>query len=315
MSGPDTSFRAQAIAKIQTMQEAITRSLEQVEGAEFHRDQWTRQDGNGHGQSNIIQRGNVFEKGGVNFTTLELPLNKGIAEAMSARGKTIDMAALEQYRIFAAGVSFVIHPFNPHVPTVHGNYRFMEVTKGSEVIDWWFAGGSDLTPYYLYEEDCVLFHTQLKTACDTLGPEVYPKYKKWCDEYFFIRHRGVSRGIGGIFFDDVNIYERPLLLAFIGNCAQAFVDSYPVIASRRKDIASTDAERYWQEIRHGHYVEFNMVYDRGTKFGLQTPDANIEAVLMPMPTTARWEYKHQVEPGSREAALVEVLTHPREWAN
>lgn len=144
---------------------------------------------------------------------------------------------------------------------------------------------------------------------------MYPKYKKWCDEYFFIKHRGISRGIGGIFFDDVNTYERPQLLAFIGNCAQAFVDSYPAIVSRRKDIVSTEAERYWQEIRHGHYVEFNMVYDRGTKFGLQTPDANIEAVLMPMPTTARWEYKHQVEPGSREAALVAVLTHPREWTN
>lgn len=308
------SFRSEVINHIKSLQASITASLEEIEGTAFTHEEWQREDGFGRGQVNLIQGGVVFEKGGVNYTEIELPLSRPLAAHISERGKNVDSSRIPEHKLFAVGVSLVIHPKNPMVPTIHANYRFLELVLDNEVKDWWFAGGTDLTPYYLDEEDCVSFHNSLKEACDFLSPDFYLKYKKECDEYFLIKHRKMRRGIGGIFFDDVNEFDKEKLVEFQRRCGEAFLKSYPQIVRKHKDEIYTKKQRKWQLIRRGHYVEFNIAYDRGTKFGLITPDANIEAVLMPCPLKARWEYKYQIEPNSAEAQLVEVLTTPRDWA-
>lgn len=308
-----SAFRDEVATAIMRLQEDMTLALEEIEGKPFVRDAWTRPDDNGFGQANIVQDGRVFSKGGVNFTRICMPLNQAIARAMSERGKNIDQGALGEYALFATGVSMVIHPVNPMVPTIHLNYRYLEITKQDEVVEWWFAGGSDLTPYYLFTEDVVQFHRSLKDALDPYNASFYPAFKHECDGYFQIKHRGISRGVGGIFFDDVASLEPSRLLEMLQSCGRAFISTYPEIARRRMDLPYTKAETRWQEVRRGHYVEFNLCYDRGTKFGLMTPDANLEAIFMPMPLKARWEYKLSVEPGSREAELVEVLKHPKDW--
>lgn len=313
MADTGSSFRVRIIDLIRSCQERITVALEELEGGDFLRDSWEREDHRGTGQSNLVQGGKVLGKGGVNFTQLEITLMKELAHSATLRGIDIDMDNLSQYNLFATGVSLVIHPVNPMVPTVHLNYRYIEISKGDTVVDWWFAGGADLTPYYLFTEDAVEFHQALKNACDGLDTSFYPKWKKDCDEYFLIKHRKMTRGIGGIFFDDLNTYSKEELMNLVNRCTDAFISSYGSIVTRRKDLTYTDAEKFWQEIRRGHYVEFNLVYDRGTKFGLQTPDANIEAIFMPMPLVARWEYKYSPEVGSREYEVLEVLKHPREW--
>ena len=309
----DLEFRERVKGTIQHVQKVITESLEAEEGSEFMKDSWTRKDGNGYGQANIIQGGKVFEKGGVNFTELEIPLSASLALSMSERGKNIDKEKLESHKLYAVGVSLVIHPRNPMIPTIHANYRYMEITLEGEKKEWWFAGGSDLTPYYLDEEDCVLFHSCLKEAMDTANPEFYPIYKKECDDYFWIKHRGFSRGVGGVFFDDVNTLDRETLLAMIKSCGESFVSYYPQMVQKHKDEPFTKENRKWQKIRRGHYVEYNLCYDRGTKFGLMTPDANLEAIFMPMPLAAKWEYKYIPEEGSPEHRLLEVLRNPRDW--
>mmetsp|Transcript_7909 Transcript_7909/g.15352 ORF Transcript_7909/g.15352 Transcript_7909/m.15352 type:complete len:315 (+) Transcript_7909:22-966(+) len=310
-----SAFRDEVAAAITQLQADMTEALEQVEGQSFLKDSWTREDGNGYGQANIIQGGRVFMKGGVNYTRILIPMQPGVARAMSERGKKIEEAHLSDYTLFATGVSMVVHPINPMVPTIHLNYRYLEILKEGEVVDWWFAGGSDLTPYYLFPEDCVLFHKSLKDALDPYDSAFYPAFKKECDEYFFIKHRKIARGVGGIFFDDVNSLEPPALLEMLKSCGGAFVSAYPEIVRRRIDIPYTKAERHWQEVRRGHYVEFNLCYDRGTKFGLMTPDANLEAVFMPMPLKARWEYKLNYEEGTPEAALIAVLRDPKDWVS
>jgi coproporphyrinogen III oxidase len=309
-----SDFRDTVLSVITTLQADMTAALEAVEGQPFVRDSWTREDGNGFGQANIIQKGRVFQKGGVNFTRITMPLNPGIAKAMSDRGKQIDTSVLAEYSLFAVGVSMVIHPVNPMVPTIHLNYRYLEITRQDQVIDWWFAGGSDLTPYYLFPEDCRLFHRTLKQATDLYDESFYPAFKKECDQYFFITHRGFARGVGGIFFDDLNTLEPTVLLEMLQSCGRAFIEAYPEIVRRRMDLPYTKAEVHWQEVRRGHYVEFNLCYDRGTKFGLMTPDANLEAIFMPMPLKARWEYKLKYDSGSREAELLAVLREPKDWA-
>lgn len=306
-------FRERVINHIKAIQQQITDSLEEIEGQAFNHEAWVRPDGHGKGQVNIIQDGRVFEKGGVNYTEIELPLTKTLAGYMADRGKNIDMNAVSQYSLFAVGCSLVIHPRNPMVPTIHANYRYLEITQDGVVKEWWFAGGTDLTPYYLDEEDCRNFHRVHKEACDFLAPDVYAKFKKECDEYFVIKHRKMTRGIGGIFFDDVNQYDIENLIEFQKRCGTAFVQSYPAMLRKHMNDEYTKEQRRWQKIRRGHYVEFNIAYDRGTKFGLVTPDSNIEAILMPCPLKARWEYKYQVKPGSEEERLVQVLTTPREW--
>jgi coproporphyrinogen III oxidase len=207
----------------------------------------------------------------------------------------------------AGGLSLVLHPRNPHVPTVHANYRFIH--QGSKA---WFGGGADLTPYYLQEEDAVHFHRIHKEACDRHDPAYYPRYKKACDQYFYLRHREEARGVGGIFFENTGV-ELEREFAFVKDVSRAFLPAYLPIAERRKDTPYTEEQRTWQEVRRGRYVEFNLVWDRGTLFGLETK-GRTESILMSLPPQVRWRYDHHPAPGSEEARLVEVLRHPRDWA-
>ncbi|KAG8509544.1 Oxygen-dependent coproporphyrinogen-III oxidase, mitochondrial [Galemys pyrenaicus] len=213
----------------------------------------------------------------------------------------------------AMGVSSVIHPKNPHAPTIHFNYRYFEVEEADGNKQWWFGGGCDLTPTYLNQEDAVHFHRTLKEACDKHGPDLYPKFKKWCDEYFFIAHRGERRGIGGIFFDDLDSPSKEEVFRFVQSCAQAVVPSYIPLVKKHCNDSFTPQEKLWQQLRRGRYVEFNLLYDRGTKFGLFTPGSRIESILMSLPLTARWEYMHSPSENSKEAEILEVLRHPRDW--
>ncbi|KAL5519738.1 hypothetical protein ACEPAG_1398 [Sanghuangporus baumii] len=305
----------------------------------------------------------VLEKGGVNVSVIHGRLPAAAVKQMRADHAAIKFdpddpdAASKSYPFFAAGLSLVIHPRNPNAPTVHCNYRYFELGEPSsastaasqaegegatagprgpltgvplsqKAMAWWFGGGADLTPSYLFPEDAVHFHRTLKSACDAHGSALFPAFKKWCDEYFFIAHRGEARGIGGIFFDDFSSAPharlpsssaRPTTLegvfAFVKACGDAFNPSYIPILSRRHALPYTPAMRHWQLIRRGRYVEFNLVYDRGTKFGLMTPGARIESILMSLPETARWEYMSELgtRAGTEEAKLVSVLKTPKEW--
>ncbi|CAG8785362.1 14859_t:CDS:1, partial [Acaulospora morrowiae] len=208
-----------------------------------------------------------------------------------------------------------MHPNNPHAPTIHMNYRYFEIDNDDGTAKlWWFGGGSDLTPSYLYEEDAVHFHQTIKDACDKHDPNYYPKFKKWCDDYFFLKHRGEARGVGGIFFDDLSEKPAEEIFAFVKQCGNSFLPSYVPLIKRRKDTVFTEKEKEWQQLRRGRYVEFNLIWDRGTKFGLQTPGSRIESIFVSLPLTARWEYMHTPKKGSREEKLLEVLKNPRDWA-
>lgn len=213
------------------------------------------------------------------------------------------------------GVSSVIHPKNPHAPTIHFNYRYFEIEEADGNKQWWFGGGCDLTPTYLNQEDAVHFHRTLKEACDQHGPDLYPKYKKWCDDYFFIAHRGERRGIGGIFFDDLDSPSKEEVFRFVQSCTQAIIPSYIPLVKKHCNDSFTPQEKLWQQLRRGRYVEFNLLYDRGTKFGLFTPGSRIESILMSLPLTARWEYMHSPSENSKEAEILEVLRHPRDWVH
>ena len=213
---------------------------------------------------------------------------------------------------FATGISLVLHPHNPMAPTVHANYRYFERGEGKKEGSWWFGGGADLTPSYLFEEDAKHFHQVLKNACDNHQVADYPAYKKWCDDYFHIKHRGERRGLGGIFFDDLNSAGKEECFQFVSECAQSFLPSYLPLLEKRKNLPFTDEQKQWQQLRRGRYVEFNLVYDRGTKFGLTT-NGRIESILMSLPLTSRWEYCHEVAPGGQEDLLLQVLKEPRDW--
>lgn len=216
---------------------------------------------------------------------------------------------------FACGLSLVIHPINPHAPTTHANYRYFETSDpvSGETQAWWFGGGADLTPSYLYEEDAKHFHQVHKDTLDKYDKELYPKYKKWCDEYFFIKHRNETRGIGGIFFDDLDSKPADDILRIIESSFDAFLAAYVPIVEKRKDTPYTPEQKQWQQIRRGRYVEFNLVLDRGTQFGLQTPGSRVESILMSLPATASWVYDHHPEAGSEEEKLIKVLQNPVEW--
>jgi len=214
---------------------------------------------------------------------------------------------------FAAGISSVMHPLNPKAPTMHFNYRYFETEPWNGVpSQWWFGGGTDITPSYLFEDDMKHFHGTLKEACDKHDPEYYPKFKEWCDEYFVIKHRGETRGLGGIFFDDLNDRDKEEIFAFSKELQGAVVPAYVPIVSKRKDEEFTQKEKEWQQLRRGRYAEFNLVYDRGTIFGLKT-GGRIESILMSLPLTARWEYDYQVEEGSPEADILDAFKNPRDW--
>lgn len=307
-------MRARMAAFIKEMQQVIVRELERVDGKQFRQDVWQRPDGTGGGITCVLQDGNVFEKAGLGVSVVHGALPKTAARAMCQNHKMINPDA-ESLEYAVAGLSMVLHPRSPMAPTVHLNYRYFETTQpGAEPV-WWFGGGADLTPSYLFDEDAVHFHKMYKEACDKHDASYYPKFKTWCDDYFYNKHRKEHRGIGGIFFDDLDSteIEREKAFALAQDCLRAFIPSYVPILEKRKDMPFTAEQKQWQQIRRGKYVEFNLMYDRGTQFGLNAPEPRVESILMSMPLTASWEYMHEPKAGSEEARMLEVLVHAREW--
>ena len=293
-------------AYIQQLQDTITSKLEEIDGnAKFREDIWKRPEGGG-GRTRIIENGTVFEKGGVNISGVHGELPKSMQ----------DYFGVKDADFYACGLSLVLHPKNPMIPTVHANWRYFEMyDKTGTIVDQWFGGGQDLTPYYLFEEDAVHFHSVCKKACDTHHPEFYARYKKRCDEYFWNTHRNEARGLGGLFFDYCKATDELQMqdwYNFVTEVGNSFLESYIPIVIKRKKTEFTTLQRDWQEIRRGRYVEFNLVHDKGTLFGLKT-NGRIESILMSLPPHVQWRYDHQPEKGSEEAKLVAVLKNPKEW--
>ncbi|WP_445263740.1 oxygen-dependent coproporphyrinogen oxidase [Rhodohalobacter sp. 8-1] len=293
---------------IDDLQNKICTAMEETDGSgKFKEDDWDREGGGG-GRTRVIEKGDVFEKGGVNVSRVWGELPDPIKKHFN----------VDSGWFWAGGVSLVLHPENPMVPTVHANFRYFELYDDESMdnaVDGWFGGGADLTPYYLFEEDAEHFHKTLKEACDRHHSSFYPEFKKECDEYFYNSHRGEARGIGGLFFDYRRATDEMSLddwYAFTTDVGDAFIESYHPIAEKRKKLPFTPEQRYWQEIRRGRYVEFNLVHDRGTLFGLKT-NGRIESILMSLPPEVRWDYDHHPEKGTKEAELVDVLKSPREW--
>jgi coproporphyrinogen III oxidase len=285
------------------LQQRIVSALESVDGGTFARDEWTRPEGGG-GISRILEEGNLFERGGVGFSHVH-----GAALPPSASANRPELAG----RGFdAMGVSVVLHPRNPYCPTVHMNVRcFVAVKAGAEPV-WWFGGGMDLTPYYGFEEDARHFHAACKGALDRFDPAYHPRFKKWCDEYFFLKHRQEPRGVGGIFFDDFAEKDFGHAFSVMQSVGDAFAGAYLPIVERRRDLAYTERERSFQAYRRGRYVEFNLVWDRGTLFGLQS-GGRTESILMSLPPLVRWRYDWKPEPGSPEARLYSEFLIARDW--
>jgi coproporphyrinogen III oxidase len=320
-------LRPRVVAYLRELQDRICAALEQLDGAgRFREDAWTREGGGG-GRTRVLADGGVFEKAGVNFSDVHGEFSEEFARQIPGEGRDFT----------AAGVSLVLHPRNPFVPTVHANFRFL--TKGQKQ---WFGGGADLTPYYGFHDDAVHFHQVWQHVCTKHSAVVdYQRLKKWCDGYFFLPHRGETRGVGGIFFDYLPATssgepaasaagsgshnpaadaagslpgDLERVFAFVRDAGDAFLDAYLPIARRRRDTPYGERERAWQEYRRGRYVEFNLLYDRGTIFGLKT-GGRTESILMSLPPRVRWQYDYRPEPGSREAELIEVFLKPRDWAN
>jgi len=284
-------------AFVEGLQEDICRAVEAEDGAgRFGNDVWERPGGGG-GRTRVLEEGRVFEKGGVNVSGVWGELDEAFARKLGGDGRDF----------FATGISLILHPRSPLVPTVHANFRFIQ--HGAKA---WFGGGADLTPHYLFDEDAAHFHRTLRAACERHEAGCYARFKQACDHYFWLHHRGEARGVGGVFFENTG-REPEAEFAFVQDCARAFLPAYLPIVSRRKGLTFTDAQRAWAEIRRGRYVEFNLVHDRGTLFGLQT-QGRVESILVSMPPRVRWVYDVQPAPGSEEARLVEVLRHPRDWA-
>ena len=300
-------MRQKMVDLVHRIQDEICDALKEIDCIDYREDNWSREEGGG-GRSRVFSEGKVFEKAGVNVSVVHGTLSPQAAASMGGghelKGEDLDF--------FATGISLVLHPKNPMAPTVHANYRYFERGEGQKPGSWWFGGGADLTPSYLFEEDAEHFHSVHKKACDRHEVADYSKFKQWCDDYFFIKHRGERRGIGGIFFDDINDVPKEECFAFVSDCAESFLDSYLPILEKRKDIEYDENQKLWQQIRRGRYVEFNLVYDRGTTFGLTT-NGRIESILMSLPLTARWEYCHEVDGSSEEERLLEVLRKPKDW--
>lgn len=290
------------------LQDSICNELQAADGGQpFIEDSWVREEGGG-GRSRVLVDGDIIEKGGVNFSHVT-----GSSMPASATAHRPELAG----RSFEAmGVSLVIHPKNPHIPTSHANVRFFIAEKDGEAPVWWFGGGYDLTPFYPHEEDCLHWHTIARNACVEFGGDLYPKYKKWCDEYFYLKHRDETRGVGGLFFDDLNTFDGEKnfdkSFAFMRSVAESFTKAYCPIIEKRKSEPYSEREREFQLYRRGRYVEFNLVFDRGTLFGLQT-GGRTESILMSLPPLVRWVYDWNPEPGSAEANLYENYLKPREW--
>ncbi|WP_034918125.1 oxygen-dependent coproporphyrinogen oxidase [Gillisia sp. CAL575] len=291
---------------IQQLQDTITSKLEEVDGSvKFKEDVWERPEGGG-GRTRVIENGAVFEKGGVNISEVHGPLPLAMQQYFK----------VGEVDFFACGLSLVLHPKNPMVPTVHANWRYFEMyDKSGSVIDSWFGGGQDLTPYYLFDEDAIHFHEICKKACDAHHPDFYAEYKQKCDEYFWNSHRDEARGIGGLFFDYCKTSEEMSMedwFNFVSEVGNSFLASYVPITEKRKELPYSKEQRDWQEIRRGRYVEFNLVHDKGTLFGLKT-NGRIESILMSLPPHVQWVYDHYPEAGSEEERLLEVLAHPKDW--
>lgn len=311
---PSLPIREQMERLIRQKQKEICEGLETLETKKFQPDEWSRGENAGGGRSMVLADGSTFEKAGVNISVVHGILPPGAIERMKVDHNDIKTNDDGNVGFFACGLSMVLHPWNPHAPTMHLNYRYFEILNNDgSVQTWWFGGGADLTPSYLYIDDAKHFHLKHKEALDPFGLELYPEFKKWCDNYFLITHRNETRGVGGIFFDDFNKLPPQKCLEMAESCFNAMLPAYLPLVAKRKDMKYTDEEKEWQQIRRGRYVEFNLVYDRGTKFGLLTPGSRIESILMSMPKTATWLYNHEPEEGSREAELLKVTRNPRDW--
>jgi len=285
------------------LQNRLVAELERVEGRSFRRDPWQREEGGG-GESRIIEDGNVFERGGVNFSRV---YGERLPPSASAARRELAGRAFE-----AAGVSLVLHPRNPYVPTVHMNVRFLVATKPQSEPIWWFGGGMDMTPYYGFEQDARHFHDTCRRALEAFGSDYYPRFKRWCDEYFYLKHRGEPRGIGGIFFDDLNEGGFDSCFELARGVGDHFLPAYLPIIERRKDLPYGERERDFQAYRRGRYVEFNLVYDRGTLFGLQSA-GRAESILMSLPPLVRWRYDWKPDPSSAEGKLYTDFLRARDW--
>lgn len=301
MSAPDVAAVRDYLLELR---DRITAALEAEDGrGAFREDRWERGAGGG-GRSSIVQRGAVLERAGVNYSHVH-----GDALPPTASARHPELAGR---RFQALGVSVVIHPWNPYVPTSHFNLRFFLSEKEREPPVWWFGGGFDLTPYYGFEEDAVHWHRTARAACAPFGDEVYPRFKHACDEYFFLRHRGEPRGIGGLFFDDFNPWAFERCFALARSIGDHYLPAYQPVVARRKSMPYGERERDFQLYRRGRYVEFNLIYDRGTLFGLQS-GGRVESILMSLPPEVRWRYDWHPKPDSPEARLYEVFLRPRDW--
>lgn len=288
------------------LQDRFVSELEAEDGqATFQEDAWQREEGGG-GRSRVLTNGAVFEQAGINFSHVhgdQLPPSASAARPELA-GRSFE----------AMGVSLVIHPHNPYIPTSHANVRFFLAEKPGHDPVWWFGGGFDLTPYYPFKEDVIHWHETAKAACDPFGDEIYPRYKKWCDDYFYLKHRDETRGVGGLFFDDLNEWGFEKSFAFMRSVGDHYVDAYRPIVRKRKDTPFTERERDFQLYRRGRYVEFNLVFDRGTLFGLQS-GGRTESILMSLPPLVKWRYNWQPETGTPEANLYAHYLKPQNWLN
>lgn len=300
-------MREQMKNMVQAAQNTICQGLEELDGKLFVEDRWERPGGGG-GITRVLSQGKVFEKAGVNTSVVygELP-QQALQSMIGDKAKRLQG---DLHHFYATGVSLVLHAQNPWVPTVHANYRYFELVGEDNV--WWFGGGCDLTPSYLFTEDAIHFHRCYKDICDRHDRSYYPRFKRWCDEYFYLPHRGETRGVGGIFFDNLHHTDQNSLFQFLSDCAQTFLPSYVPIVLRRKDMEFTEQHKRWQRLRHGRYVEFNLVYDRGTTFGLKT-GGRTESILMSLPASANWEYNYHPPVGSDEEKLLNVLRNPCDW--
>ena len=298
-------MRTQFYNYICDLQDSITASIEKVDGqARFQEDLWDRPEGGG-GRTRVIENGAVFEKGGVNIS--------GVHGTLPATMQT--QFNVSEASFYACGLSLVLHPKNPLAPTVHANWRYFELYDANgDIADQWFGGGLDLTPYYLFEEDAIHFHQTCKEACNRHDSSFYETYKKRCDEYFWNTHRDEARGVGGLFFDYLKPQQKSMeeWYAFVTDVADHFLSAYLPIIERRKDLPFTAAQRNWQEIRRGRYVEFNLVHDKGTLFGLKT-NGRIESILMSLPPQVQWKYNHEPKANSPEEELIKVLKQPKNW--
>ncbi len=291
---------------IENLQNSITSTLEKIDGkAKFKEDIWQREEGGG-GKTRVIENGAIFEKGGVNISAVHGELPEVLRNQFGVK----------EGNFFACGLSLVLHPTNPFIPTVHANWRYFEMYNSlGEIVTQWFGGGQDLTPYYLFDEDAIHFHQVCKEACDKHHPEFYPKFKKQCDDYFWNAHRNEARGIGGLFFDYLKETEEFSLenrFDFVTEIGNSFLESYVIIVQKRRNFTYNQQQKDWQEIRRGRYVEFNLVHDKGTLFGLKT-NGRIESILMSLPPKVQWKYDVLPEENSEEAKLINVLKNPKSW--